>query len=112
MAYRNNKDFLKSSSVKAVVRIQNSLVEMITEWPGTKIAKTNLIPQKTWAPGAWPVSLMYLSHVSDNKQLLTNEALDMMWYRPDNTNIGRGEAEVNIGILWSISHHIQCLISQ
>ena len=36
-------------------------------------------------------------------QLLTNEALDMMWYRPENTNIG---------ILWSISHHIQCLISQ
>ena len=45
-------------------------------------------------------------------QLLTNEALDMMWYRPENTNIGRGEAEVNICILWSISHHIQCLISQ
>ena len=45
-------------------------------------------------------------------QLLTNEALDMMWYRPENTNIDRGEAEVNIGILWSISHHIQCLISQ
>ena len=45
-------------------------------------------------------------------QLLTNEALDMMWYRPDNTNIDRGEAKVNIGILWSISHHIQCLICQ
>ena len=45
-------------------------------------------------------------------QLLTNEALDMMWYRPDNINIDRGGAEVNIGILWSISHHIQCLISQ
>ena len=45
-------------------------------------------------------------------QLLTNEALDMMWYRPDNINIDRGDAEVNIGILWSISHHIQCLISQ
>ena len=47
-----------------------------------------------------------------NIQFLTNEALDMMWYRPDNANIDRGEAEVNIGILWSISHHIQCLISQ
>ena len=47
-----------------------------------------------------------------NIQLLTNEALDMMWYRPDDTNIDRGEAEVNIVILWSISHHIQCLISQ
>ena len=65
-----------------------------------------------------------------NIQLLTNEALGMMWYRPENTNIDRGEAldimryrpentnidrgeaEVNIGILWSISHHIQCLISQ
>ena len=44
--------------------------------------------------------------------LLTNEALDMMCYRPDNTNIDRGKAEVNIGILWSISHHIQCLNSQ
>ena len=27
-------------------------------------------------------------------------------------NIDRGEAEVNIDILWSISHHIQCIISQ
>ena len=39
------------------------------------------------------------------KQLLTNEALDMM-------NIDLGFASVNIGIIWSISHHIQCLISQ
>ena len=45
-------------------------------------------------------------------QLLTNEALDMMWYRPENTHIDRGKAEVNMEILWSISHHIQCLISQ
>ena len=29
-----------------------------------------------------------------------------MWYRPENTNIDRGEAEVNMGILLSISHHI------
>ena len=61
--------------------------------------------------------LLDVSDVTSRKpcniiQLLTNEALDMMWYRPDNTNIDRGEAEVNIGILWSISHHIQCLISQ
>ena len=33
-------------------------------------------------------------------------------YRPENTNIDLGEAEVNIGFLWSISHHIQCLNSQ
>ena len=52
------------------------------------------------------------AYTVDIIQLLTNEALDMMWYRPDNTNIDRGEAEVNIGILWSISHNIQCLISQ
>ena len=39
-------------------------------------------------------------------QLLTNEALDMMCYRQEDTNIARGQAEVNIGILWSISHHI------
>ena len=45
-------------------------------------------------------------------QLLTIEDVDMMYYRPENTNIDRGEAEVNIGILWSISHHIQCLDSQ
>ena len=45
-------------------------------------------------------------------QLLTIEALDMMWYRPESTNIDRGGAEVNIGILRSISHHVQCLNSQ
>ena len=44
-------------------------------------------------------------------QLMTFEALDMMCYRPENTNIDRGKAEVNIGILGSISHHIQCLKS-
>ena len=52
------------------------------------------------------------TYIGNVIQLLTNKALDMMWYRPENTNIDRGEAEVNIGILWSISHHIQCLISQ
>ena len=46
------------------------------------------------------------------KQLLTIEALDMMWYWPENTNIDLGFASANIGILWSISHHIQCLNSQ
>ena len=45
-------------------------------------------------------------------QLLTIEALDMMLYRPESTNIDRGGAEVNIGILRSISHHVQCLNSQ
>ena len=35
-----------------------------------------------------------------------------MLYQPECTNIDRGEAEVNIGILWSISGHIQSLISQ
>ena len=35
-----------------------------------------------------------------------------MWYRPENTNIDWGGAEVNIGILRSISHHVQCLNSQ
>ena len=29
----------------------------------------------------------------NNIQLLTNEALDMIRYRPENTNIDRGEAE-------------------
>ena len=36
----------------------------------------------------------------------------MMWYRPEITNIDRGGAEVNIGILRSISYHGQCLNSQ
>ena len=35
-----------------------------------------------------------------------------MWYRPESTSIDRGGAEVNIGILRSISHHVQCLNSQ
>ena len=47
-----------------------------------------------------------------NIQLLTIEALDMMWYRPESTNIDRGGVEVNIGILRSISYHVQCLNSQ
>ena len=33
------------------------------------------------------------------KQLLTIEALDMMWYWPESTNIDLGFASVNIGIL-------------
>ena len=45
-------------------------------------------------------------------QLLTIEALDMMWYRPESTNIDQGGAEVNIGILRSISYLVQCLNSQ
>ena len=36
VAYRDNKD--KKYFVKPVVRFQNSLVEMIIEWPFTKIA--------------------------------------------------------------------------
>ena len=31
-----------------MVRNQNNLVEIVTGWPSTKIAKTNLIHQKTW----------------------------------------------------------------
>ena len=50
--------------------------------------------------------------MKDNIQLLTIDALDMMWYRPESTNIARGGAEVNIDILRSISHHVQCLNSQ
>ena len=36
----------------------------------------------------------------------------MIWYRPKSINIDRGGAEVNIGILRSISHHVQYLNSQ
>ena len=43
---------------------------------------------------------MFIYILYNNIQLLTYEALDVMWYRPENTNIDRGEAEVNIGILW------------
>ena len=47
-----------------------------------------------------------------NIQLMTMEALDMMLYRPENTDIDLGYASVNIGILRSISHHVQLLHSQ
>ena len=40
------------------------------------------------------------------KQLLTIEALDMMWCRHENTNIDLGYASVNIGALRSTSHHV------
>ena len=53
-----------------------------------------------------------MGHMFDIIQLLTIEALDMMWYRPESTNIDRGGAEVNIGILRLISYHVQCLNSQ
>ena len=36
----------------------------------------------------------------------------MILYRPESTNIDRGGAEVNIGILRLISYHVQCLNSQ
>ena len=44
-------------------------------------------------------------------QLLTIKALDMIRYRPENTNVDLGSASVNIGTLKSISHHVQCLNS-
>ena len=45
---------------KRIVRIENELAEMVIRWSSTNRAKTNLIRQKTWPPGAWPVSLMNL----------------------------------------------------
>ena len=36
----------------------------------------------------------------------------MMCYRPESTNIARCGAEVNIGKLRPILHHVQCLNSQ
>ena len=36
----------------------------------------------------------------------------MMRCRPESTNIDRGGAKVNIGVLRSTSHHVQCLNSQ
>ena len=49
-----------------------------------------------------------------NQKMSIYRLYNKMWYRPDNINIDRGGAgaSVNIGIIWSISHHIQCLISQ
>ena len=35
-------------------------------------------------------ALMVLQYIKIIMQLLTIEALDMMWYRPENTNIDRG----------------------
>ena len=34
-----------------------------------------------------------------NKIIVTIEAMDMIWYRPENTNIVLGSASVNIGTL-------------
>ena len=45
------------------------------------------------------------------KQLLTIVASDMMWCRPESTNINLVSAWVNIGTLSSTSHHIRCLNS-
>ena len=36
----------------------------------------------------------------------------MIRYRPESTNIDGGGAEVNIGILRSISYYVRCLNSQ
>ena len=40
------------------------------------------------------------------KPMLTIESLDMMSCRPENTDIDRGGASVNIGILRLASHHV------
>ena len=39
---------------------------------------------------SWKFELDILNCSGDIIQLLTIEALDMMWYRPQNTNIDRG----------------------
>ena len=52
-----------------------------------------------------------LGVIKSTIHLLTIEALDMMWCRPESTNIDRGGVEVNIGILRLTSHHVQCLNS-
>ena len=41
-----------------------------------------------------------------------NTDIDRGENRPDNTDIDRGEASVNIGIIRLISHHVQCLNRQ
>ena len=51
-------------------------------------------------------------HVLYIIQLLTIEAVAMMLYRPESTNIDRGGAKVSIGFLRLISHHAECLNSQ
>ena len=40
-----------TSSPKPLVRIENSLAEMVIRWPIINIAKRNLISLKTWLPG-------------------------------------------------------------
>ena len=79
--------------------------------------KITLRPDVTSRKPCNNTSCRVLCNVTSGKpcniiQLLTIEALDMMWYRPESTNIDQGGAEVNIGILRSISHHVQCLNSQ
>ena len=40
-----------TSPPKPLVRIENSLAEMVIRWPIINIAKRNLISLKTWLPG-------------------------------------------------------------
>ena len=58
------------------------------------------------------VTCLYTQAAINIMQLLTIEALDMMWCRPESTNIDWSGAQVNISILRSTSHHVQCLNSQ
>ena len=60
-----------------MVRIQNSLVEMITGWPA-KIAKTNFIRQNM-ATRRWPVFLMNLF-----KKLLRSSPLKLVVWIENN----------------------------
>ena len=49
-----------SSPLKPAVRIDNNLEEIVTWGLSTNMAEMNLIHQKTWPPGAWPVSVVFL----------------------------------------------------
>ena len=53
----------RSSPLKTIVRIQYNLVEIVAGWPSTKIAKTNLIRQKTWPPGGLASFHYVLKHL-------------------------------------------------
>ena len=71
--------------MKPVVRIKAyNLVESITRWPSTKIAKKKLMLQKkTWPLWAWPISLMCLNKKFKESYSLKNQCSELkaIWHK-------------------------------
>ena len=91
--------FPRLTSRRYVFNVTQTSVNKQRYWMDLTLARSNA---RMWV---WLKSICSWSYISNVEvhlkarsgnviQLLTNEALDMMWYRPDNTNIDRGEASL------------------